>query len=192
MSIFRLTSSVKLSKDFKALCSHQCIVALASGMLGLFLPIFLLKEFGNSVYWVIVFYAVGHLLYGLLVPFGAMLMQKAGLKKLMIIARCFNIIFYICLYFLHSNPILFAILANFNLVMFRLLYWVPYHVDLAKFTSGKYRGRQMAYLAALGYLVGIGSPLLAGFLLTQSSFSTLFIITIVILTIAIIPLTGKK
>jgi len=189
MSIFRLTSSVKLSKDFKALCSHQCIVALSSGMLGLFLPIFLLKEFGNSVYWVIVFYAVGHLLYGLLVPLGAMLMQRAGLKKLMIIARCFNVLFYVCLYFLHSNPILFAILANFNLVMFRLLYWVPYHVDLAKFTSGKYRGRQMAYLAALGYLVGIGSPLLAGFLLTQSSFSTLFIITIVILTIAIFPLT---
>ena len=46
----------------------------------------------------------------------------------------------------------------------------------------------MAYLAALGYLIGIGSPLLAGFLLTQSSFSTLFIITIVILIIAIFPL----
>ncbi len=189
MSIFRLTNPVKLTKDFKALCSHQCIVALADGMFGLFLPIFLLKEFGNSVYWVIVFYTIGYLLYGLLVPFGAMLIQRAGLKKLMIIARCFNILFYLSLYFLHSNPILFAILANFNLVMFRLLYWVPYHVDLAKFTTGKYRGRQMAYLAALGYLISIGSPLLAGFLLTQSSFSTLFIISIVILIASLFPLT---
>jgi len=189
MSIFRLTPPIKLSKDFKTLCTHQCIVALASGMFGLFLPIFLLKEFGNSIYWVIIFYTIGHLLYGLLVPFGAMLMQKAGLKKMMIIARCFNILFYISLYFLHNNPMLFAILANFNLLMFRLLYWVPYHVDLAKFTSGKYRGRQMAYLSALGYLIGIGSPLLAGFLLSQSSFNVLFLIAVVILIVATFPLT---
>ena len=189
MSIFRLTAPVKLSKDFKALCAHQCIVALANGMFGLFLPIFLLREFGGSVYWVIIFYILGYLLYGLLVPFGAMLMQRAGLKKLMIIARCFNILFYVCLYFLHGNPILFAILSNFNLVMFRILYWVPYHVDLAKFTSGKYRGRQMSYLAALGYLIGIGSPLLAGFLLTQSSFSALFVVAIVILIASLFPLT---
>jgi len=189
MSIFHLTTSVKLSKDFKALCLHQCIVALANGMFGLFLPIFLLKEFGGSVYWVIIFYVIGHLLYGLLAPLGAMLMQKSGLKKMMIVARCFNILTYICLYFLHGNPILFAIMANFSLVMFRLLYWVPYHVDLAKFTSGKYRGRQMSYLAALGYLIGIGSPLLAGFLLTQGGFNVLFAIAVVIILVSIFPLT---
>jgi len=41
----------------------------------------------------------------------------------------------------------------------------------------------------LGYLISIGSPLLAGFLLTQSSFSTLFIISIVILIASLFPLT---
>ncbi|MCF7907061.1 MFS transporter [Patescibacteria group bacterium] len=188
MSIFNLTKSIKLSKDFKALSLHHCIVALSSGMFGLFLPIFLLQEFNNSVYWVIVFYLSGYFLYALTAPLGAMLMQRVGSKKVMILARFFNVLFYACLYFLRHNPLLFAVLANLNLVIFRTLYWVPYHVEFARFTSGKYRGRQMAYLAILGYLIGVGAPLLAGLLLTQGSFEILFILAIAILMISVVPL----
>jgi YQGE family putative transporter len=188
VSVFNLTKSIKLSKDFRALALHHCIVALSSGMFGLFLPIFLLQEFNNSVYWVIVFYLVGYFLYALTAPLGAKLMQKIGSKNVMIGARFFNVLFYVCLYFLRHSPLLFAILANLNLVIFRTLYWVPYHVEFARFTSGKYRGRQMAYLAILGYLIGVGAPLLAGFLLTQGSFEILFILAIIILFCSILPL----
>ena len=111
---------LKLSSDFKILCTYHVIHALAGGMIGLFLPIFLLREFNNSVYWVIVFYAAGHLVYGLLAPFGAMWMEKIGLKKSMIIGRFFTIVFYLVLYFLQQNPLLFAILANLVLMIFRL------------------------------------------------------------------------
>ncbi len=180
---------LKLSADFKILCVHHVIVALANGLIGLFLPIFLFEEFNSSIYWVIVFYAVGCLLYGILVPFGAMWMEKIGLKRSMIIARFFTILFYLCLYFLRGNPLLFAVLANVVLLIFRLFYWVPYHVNFVKFTDGHHRGRQMAYLAILGYLVGIGAPLLAGFLLTQFSFNFLFILVMIILGVAIIPLS---
>jgi len=188
MSIFNLTKSIKLSKDFKALSLHHCIVALSSGMFGLFLPIFLLKEFGNSVYWVLLFYLSGYFLYAFTAPLGAMLMQRVGSKRVMIIARFFNVAFYVSLYFLRYNPLLFAILANLNLVLFRTLYWVPYHVEFTRFTNGKYRGRQMAYLAILGYLIGVGAPLLAGFLLMQGSFELLFILAVLILMISILPL----
>ena len=189
MSIFRLTSSLRLSPDFKVLCLYQTIVALANGMMGLFLPIFLFQQFNYSIYWVIIFYLVGHFLYALLVPFGAMMMNKVGLKKSIIIGRSLVIPFYICLYFFHNDPLLFAILANVVLLFFRLFYWVPYHVDFARFTDGKYRGRQMAYLAVLGYMVSIGGPLLAGLLLSQFSFGFLFILVIIITALALIPLS---
>jgi YQGE family putative transporter len=188
VSVFHLTKSIKLSQDFKALALHHCIVALSSGMFGLFLPIFLLQEFDNSVYWVIVFYLFGYFLYALTAPLGAMLLQRIGSKKAMILGRFFHVLFYVCLYFLGHNPLLFAILANLNLLIFRTFYWVPYQVDFARFTSGKYRGRQMAYLAILGYLIGVGSPLLAGLLLTQGSFEILFILAIVTLMLSLIPL----
>ena len=176
------------SKDFKALCIYNMIASLADGMVGLFLPIFLFEKFGNSIHWVIIFYVIGHGLYGILAPIGAMWMSKIGLKKSIIIARFFIIPFYLCLYFFSNNPLIFAILANIVLLAFRLFYWVPYHVDFVKFTDGKSRGKQMAYLTVLGYLISIGAPLMAGVLLSQSSFEILFMIAMVILTIAIIPL----
>ena len=186
---FRLTESIKLSRDFKIICFYQTIIALANGMMTLFLPIFLLQEFNNSAYWVIIFYIAGYFAYAMLVPFGAMIMSRIGLKTSMLVGRVFVIIFYISLYFFHNNPLFFAVLANVNLLIFRLFYWVPYQVDFTKFTDGKYRGRQMSYLAILGYIVGIGAPLLSGLLLSQYSFDVLFVITIIILALAMIPLS---
>lgn len=187
---FRLSPPLKLSRDFKILCLYQTIVALANGMMGLFLPIFLFQQFNSSIYLVIIFYLIGHFLYSLLVPFGAMMMNKIGLRRTMLIGRAMCIPFYVFLYFLHNDPLLFAVLANVVLLFFRLFYWVPYHVDFVSFTDGKHRGRQMSYLAVLGYLVGIGGPLLAGILLSQFSFSPLFIIVILINALSLIPL-GK-
>jgi len=178
------------SRDFKILCFYHLILALADGMLGLFLPIYLFESFNYSIVWVVVFYAIGFGLYGILSPLGAMWMDKIGLKKSIIIARLFAIPFYVCLYFFRDNPFLFAILANVALLLFRLFYWVPYHTSFVQFTDGRYRGRQMAYLAVLGYFMSIGAPLLAGFLLSQFSFKLLFILVIVIITVGIIPLFG--
>jgi YQGE family putative transporter len=183
-----LTESIKLSRDFKSLCFHETIISLASGMIGLFLPIFLLQKFGNSIFWVVMFYLIGYLLYALLVPFGAMIMSRIGLKKSMISGIIFLLLFYLCLYFFKNNPILFSILANISLLIYRVLYWIPYHVDFAQFTDGKYRGRQMAYLAVLGYLVSIGAPLFAGFILNKFAFEFLFILTLIVIAFSIFPI----
>ena len=189
-SSFKFFTKLKFSSDFKLLCVYHTIVSLANGMMGLFLPIFLLKEFDNSIKWVIIFYMLGFALYGLLVPFGAMFMSKIGLRKSMIFGRFWLILFFVCLYFFHANPLLFSILSNIVLLFFRLLYWTPYHVSFLKFTDGKYRGRQMAWLSILGYMISIGAPLLAGMILYQFSFNFLFALTIAINIVAIIPLSG--
>lgn len=181
---------LKFSPDFKLLCVYHTIVSLAGGMMGLFLPIFLFKEFGQSIYWVIIFYTIGFALYAVFNPVGAMIMNKIGLKKSMIIGRAFTILFYLCLYFFQTSPLIFAILANVALLFFRLLYWTPYHVSFIEFTDGRYRGRQMAWLSTFGYLTSIGAPLLAGVILYNFSFNFLFILVMVVLTISLIPLSG--
>ncbi len=181
---------LKFSPDFKLLCVYHTIVSLANGMIGLFLPIFLFQQFGYSIYWVIVFYMIGFALYGALIPFGAMLMNKIGLKRAMLLGRFFVILFYLSLYFFQLHPLIFAVIANINLLLFRLIYWTPYHTSFVEFTDGRYRGRQMAWLAILGYLVSIGAPLLAGLILSQYSFGFLFILVMIILVVSLIPLAG--
>jgi len=192
MKFFQLTPKIELSRDFKILCFYQTFIALADGMIGLFLPVFLFEHFHQSVHWVIVFYIVGYLLYALLVPFGAILMNKIGSEKSILLGRFFSLPFYLSLYFLKNDPFLFSVLAVLFLLFFRLFYWIPYHVDFVSFTEGKYRGRQMAYLAVLGYLVSIGAPLVSGFLLSEFSFELVFDLVMVILLISLIPLKKLK
>lgn len=176
------------SKDFKILCLYQVILSLANGMIGLFLPIFFFKAFSYSIYWVILFFGVGYFLYSIFLPLGAMLMSKIGLKKSMILGRFIMILFYITLLFVPQNVILFSILAEFILLVFRLLYWVPYHTDFAKFTEGKLRGREIAYIRSLIYLVGIIAPVLAGLILSRYSFNYLFIVALFIMVVSLLPL----
>lgn len=177
------------SRDFKVFCGYQMILHLMDGMLGLFLPIFLFENLRQNIHWVIIFYLVGYGLYGLLVPLGAMTMSKLGLKRSIIFARFVAIFFYLCLFYFKNNPLLFSILANITLLIFRLFYWIPYHTNFAQITHRDSRGRQVAYIAVIGYLSSIAAPLLAGFLLTQYSFSLLFIITMITFALAVIPLT---
>ena len=176
------------SKDFKILCFYQVILSLANGMLGLFLPIFFFKTFSYSIYWVIIFFGVSYLLYSIFLPFGAMLMSKIGLKKSMILGRFVMILFYLTLFFISKNVILFSIIAEIILLVFRLLYWVPYHTDFAKFTEGKLRGREIAYIRSLIYSVGIVAPILAGLILSKYDFNYLFIVALFVMAASLFPL----
>ena len=177
------------SKDFKILCTYQVILNLANGMIGLFLPIFFFKTFAHSFFWVIVFFGVSHLLYAIFLPFGAMLMSKIGLKKSMILGRITMIFFYLFLFLISKNVILFSILAEIVLVVFRLLYWVPYHTDFAKFTEGKLRGKEVAFIRTLIYLVGIIAPVIAGLILAKYNFNYLFIVALFIMIASLLPLS---
>ncbi|MDA2936560.1 hypothetical protein MYX06_05065 [Patescibacteria group bacterium AH-259-L05] len=190
MQKFNIFSRLQFSPDFKLLCVYHTIVSLGDGMIGLFLPIFLFQSFGLSIIWVIVFFIVGYGLYGLLIPFGAMMMNKVGVKRGIILGRAFVIPFFLGLYYLQSDPLLFAILANVALLFYRLLYWIPYQTSFVEFTDGRYRGRQLAWLSVFKYLVGIGAPILAGFILMSYSFDVLYVMGMVIAVFALIPLTG--
>ena len=176
------------SKDFKILCFYQVILSLANGMLGLFLPIFFFKIFSYSIYWVIIFFGVSYLLYSIFLPFGAMLMSKIGLKTSMILGRFIMMLFYLTLFFISKNVILFSVLAEVILLIFRLLYWVPYHTDFAKFTEGKLRGREIAFIRSLIYLVGIIAPIIAGLILSRYDFNYLFIVALFVMAISLLPL----
>jgi len=177
-----------LSRDFKLICGYQLLLNLIDGMLGLFLPIFLFENFHQSIYLVIVFYLLGYGLYALSVPLGAMIMSKIGLKKSIIIARFIVIGFYAAIFLLKNNIWAVILISNVFLLLFRLLYWVPYHTNFAQITHRDSRGRSVAYVAIVGYVAGIAAPLLAGLILSGHGFGLLFSIAIAVMTLAIIPL----
>lgn len=179
----------KFSSDILSLFSNQLFYGFAAGMVGLFLPIFLFERFNRSVQNVLLFYIISFILFGLFVPLGARVMSEIGLKKTMILAiPCLAGYYFFLYYFGKVEYLIFLGLALLGITLFRILYWTPYHVNFVEFTNPRARGRQLAFFFSLLLLVGVITPLLAGFTIDRFGFNTLFILATVITVFSILPL----
>lgn len=178
----------KLAPGLVSLYSNRIIQQIAGGLIGIFLPIFLFIYFGGSIHSVLLYFIVSFTLFGLLVPFGAMLMSRIGLKVSMILGSLFLVSYFVFLYLLNNNWALALFLAIGGATLFRLLYWIPYHTDFAKFTDRKARGKEIALLVSVTTLVSIFLPFIAGLIINKFGFSILFLISIIIASISIFPI----
>lgn len=182
----------KLKPGLVAIYSNRIIQQIAGGLLGFFVPIFLFVYFNQSIQNVILFYLITFFLFGIFVPLGAMLMSKIGIKISMILGSLFLVGYFISLYLL-SNNVAFALISTILFVtLFRMLYWIPYHTEFAKTTDDLSRGKEIAFLVSISTLVSVALPLTAGFIINEFNFSVLFLISIIIGLVAIIPILLLK
>ena len=187
----------KIIKDFQhtslsgaltALYSNRIIQQVGAGMIGLFLPILLYIGFGFSIYKVGLYYMVSWLLWFFLVPVGAKIMTRIGLKSSLIISVFFGAGYLFLLrQFEISGLIIFLVFSVFAVNIDRMLYWVPYHTDFAKFTDKRTRGRQMSFLLSIMSLVGVFVPLVAGWVIDGFGYNVLFIIAIMFYLMSGVP-----
>jgi YQGE family putative transporter len=181
--------TAKLSPAFFALYFGRLIQLLGWGLLGLFVPIYLLVVFGR-VELVIIYYLVGHLLYAIVLPFGVQFLNKIGLRHSLLISIFFTAAYYICLYFFEQpaiNLVWLIVLAVIILTFSRLFFWLPFHVDLAKFTNKSNRGQGISLLWASRTLLWVILPTLSGFLISRFGYSIVFVIAIIIFTFSLFP-----
>lgn len=73
------------------------------------------------------------------------------------------------------------------LTIYRILYWVPYIVDFAKFTDRRNRGRELSVLGITRDILGIVVPVIAGYVLSRYDFTVLFAASIVLYLLSAIP-----
>lgn len=188
MNLFRIFNKFKpaLSGGVVALYTNRLIQQLAAGLLGLFLPVFLLQKY-QSINLVLLYYFFSFSLYLFLAAPGAIIASKITFKKALILSVFGGTTAYVCFYFFDRNILLLSILAVLAVSWDRMFYWVPYNSDFAKFTDKKTRGRTIALLASAASLVGIAVPVIAGFIIAEYGFNVLFLIVIIIYFSSIIP-----
>lgn len=178
-----------ISRDFKALYKSKAVIYIATGLLGLYLPIFLYNLFEQNFQMVAGYYLIGYFTYGMTVMWGARYLNKFGFRRALQSATFFGVLYYALFYFTNENNFKILIpLIIITLLFYRLFYWVPYKVDFAKFTDKKNRGREISILSATRNIVAVFTPLLAGFLIVKFSFNFLFLIAIILYLVAVIPL----
>ena len=171
----------KISHGFVSLYTGKTIVMIATGLLGLFLPIFIYNLFGQNFQYTAIYFAIGHLFYAVAVTLGAKFLNKFGFRRSLRISIFLGAAYYAVFYFIKDDNLIYLIpLAIIIIAFYRLFYWLPYHVDFAKFTSRKNRSRQVAAIHATREIMGIGLPLLAGFIIIQFGFDVLFVMAIIL------------
>jgi len=178
----------RLQPGLVSIYSNRLIQQIAVGLVGFFGPIFLFVFLNESAQSVLLFYIGCFFLFGLLLPFGAMLMSRIGLKISMILGSLFLVGWFVSLYLLSNNWYFALFLALASITLFRLLYWVPYHTEFAKSTDRLSRGKEIAFLASVSTLICVVLPFIAGLIIAKFNFSVLFLISIIIASISIIPI----
>jgi len=177
----------KLSQGFVALFSGRMIQFIATGLSGLFVPIFILTELNYSISWVLVYYIIGHLAYGLVLPWSAQYLNGIGMRRALRISIFFEAAYYLCLFLAKLNPIVFLAFSLLFLVVNRILFWLPYHVDFAKFTDSSNRCKEVSILWAMKTLLSIIMPAVSGILIAFYGFNIVFIFTIIMVLASGIP-----
>ncbi len=179
----------KIKSGFVALYSSKSIIRIAGGLFGIFLPIFLYGIFGNNFSKVAWYYIASDFSYIVLIPLGAILINHFGFRRALRASVFFGAFFYGTFYFTtESNVLLICVLSLTFLVLWRITHWIPYHVDFAKFTDAKNRGREVGLLEATTNVIGVITPFVAGLVISQLGFDTLFLIAVVIYLSSYIPL----
>lgn len=189
MNLHFHSPKTKLKKGFVSLYQNRIIIFVATGLLGIFMPIFLYDLFDENIQKVVLFYLIGSLGYFLFLPISTRFLNKFGFRKALQTATFFGSLYYVILFYINDqNYKIFIPLLVFSLLIFRLLYWIPYHVDFAKFSHPKNRGSELSLLSITKNFIAIFTPALAGLIVTKGSFNLLFIIAAILYLLSIIPL----
>ena len=196
-SDYLLTSKEK-RQGFFGLYFGRMVMAISSGLLGVFLPIFIYNLSGGNVPLVMAYYAVASGVYLFLVAFGAQFLNKFGFRKALVLASLSAVVINTAYYYTTpDNMWMLLPVSLLFVIVFRLLFWIPYHVDFAIFTNTGRRGGQVGLMLSTITLLGVVGPILAGYIIEAFSMQALFLIAIVVyvfgtIPFALVPRTNEK
>ncbi|MCW9054650.1 MAG: hypothetical protein OQJ98_01550 [Candidatus Pacebacteria bacterium] len=180
--------NIHFSFNILALYLNRLLLQFGFGVVGVFGVIFFFEELNHSIEKTIILFMVAFFLTALLTPIGAMLIGRVGMKRLMMYAVPFaalsSIGFLLAQYYLFAGIMLYLLASS----IYKILYWVPYHVDFTSFTSKRARGRQMSILITASQVLAVLTPFVGGFMIVGFGFTTLFIASVCILLSSVTPL----
>lgn len=168
-------------------------MTLPSHLIGVFLPIFLYTVLGEKATNVFLYYITGHLAYALLLPFGVRLLDRAGYRISMAVGTIWNTLFFVALLLVAMQTqaswlILFLLAVSLLfLTLFRLSFWMPYHVEVAKLTKKKNRGTSISLILAMVTIAGVVGPLLGGYIIQDFGFAVVLVVIAATSILAFIP-----
>jgi MFS family permease len=179
---------IDLSKNLTALLTNSAIRTVANGVISVFVVIFFYEQFGYSLKNVLILHAALYVLFIATTHLGTKLIKSLGMKNMLILGTLMLATTRLVRGVWDSDPAFFFILYVLLFVIFKMLFWVPYHTELASFTSKKKRGSELALIDNVSLALALILPIISGLLLTSFGYSTLFFLSAGITVLSVIPL----
>jgi MFS family permease len=164
----------------------QTIDSFAGSLVGIFIPVYLLS-LGYPLRTVIVFFLATDILKFLGTQATGYLSARVQMRWLMILSIPLQLAYLVLLIQLKSHPVPLLLLAALQGAS-TALYWIPLNVFFAAGTNKDTTGRQVGTFLALPQLLGIGAPLLAGFVAARLGFNWIFAIAAALVAVTAIPM----
>lgn len=180
--------NVHFSPSVFFLYLNRLLIQIGIGIYGIFGVIFIFEQFNNSVVAVLSFYLVFYFATAIMNHVSAKLIGVFGMRNMMIISIAFLLASTLSLFFWEINPYFFLIMYFVTFVMYKMFYWVPFHIEFASFTDKKTRGKQMAVLGNISQVFVGALPVVGGFLIAYQGYQITFLLAGIIIALSIIPL----
>lgn len=174
------------NRELNELYVSISIRAFAFSLIGIFVPIYLYQR-GYSFTSIFIFFGLFSLTHALFSMPAAKISSRLGVKRSMLISMPFLIIFLLLLYSLEDFRWPLPLLSVF-VGIGTSLFWISYHVDFAKFSDRKNRGKQIGLSKIAMSIFSVLGPIVGAVILTFEGFKILFIITSVLLIGSVVPL----
>ena len=169
--IYRLN---RIRKELNEVYLNQVIQTFALALIGIFIPIYLLKA-GFSFNTVLVFMIITWATLAALAPLSAKLSCRIGLKHTILLRAPVLMLFLFMLMYIGNMSLPFLFLIAFIGGVSLCLYWVPINSEFVKNTDRLHIGQQIGLLKAFPKIAAIFAPLIGGLVLEFLGFNILFI-----------------
>ncbi|MDP3965009.1 MAG: MFS transporter [bacterium] len=180
----------RLRREVKELYLSVAILNFAVAAVQIFEPMYL-YTLGYSVAQIILFYLGVYGVYICIMPLGAKFASRFGFERSMLVSTPFYVLYYVALFALPQMPWLFFA-APLMFALQKTFYWPGYHSDFAKHSDEREQAREISTLAVISNAVFILGPLIGGFIISLTSFETLFIVVIVLIIVSNLPLLTSR
>ncbi len=183
-----------LKHKFWSLVKHRAFFFVATGLMGLFLPIYLFTEGGFTVSEIAMLYGGASVVYILFLPHIRHVINKLHIQTSLIGGVVFFALYLATLAYGVPYDISLIFLAFLFLSGFRFLYFTPYITEFAAQTEGGQTTRQVGIVLIVKQITSIFAPLLAGFIVAYYSYNVLYGLAIFCMVLSITPLMslGKE
>lgn len=177
-----------LENKFKLFLSQEFLHRFSSQLLTLFLPLYLFSELNFPLWLALLPVLAATISYGSLSFFGYKIQKKIGTKKFFILHIVLNTISTIFLILIPFYSWAFWIYIAYKPLTGLFSIWQPYQIYLSKYTSQKFRGRQISVLSIIVLLSSALGIIFGSWLLTYFGLVALASMKFVVNSLRLIPI----